>query len=58
MEPDLILASPTRRSDIMPQLEEVAQTESYPNETYSDVLDSMGEIAAELGKKEKAKEVR
>ena len=58
LEPDLILASPTRQADIMPQLEEIAQTESYPDETYLDVLDSMDEIAAKLGKEEKAKEVR
>ena len=58
LEPDLILASPTRQANIMPQLEEIADTESYSDETYSDVLDSMDEIAAKLGKEEKAKEVR
>ena len=35
LEPDLILASPTRQADIMPQLEEIAQTESYTDETLS-----------------------
>lgn len=58
LEPDLILASPTRQESIMPQLEEIAGTKSYSDSSYTDVLDSMDDIAKKLGKEDKAKEVR
>lgn len=58
LEPDLILASPTRQEAIMPQLKEIADTKSYSDATYTDVLDSMDDIAKQLGKEDKAKEVR
>ncbi|WP_342318161.1 ABC transporter substrate-binding protein [Corynebacterium mayonis] len=60
LEPDLILASPTRHEAIMPQLSEIAETKAYSDATYIDVLDSMDEIAALIGgdAPEKADEVR
>ena len=57
LEPDLILASPTRQGAIMDQLKDIAPTESYQDNTYQDVLNSMDEIAKKLGKEDKAKEV-
>lgn len=58
LEPDLILASPTRQEAIMPQLMEIAETKSYSDATYTDVLDAMDDIAKQLGKEDKAKEAR
>lgn len=58
LEPDLILASPTRQESIMPQLEEIAETKSYSDASYTDVLDAMDDIAKKLGKEDKAKEIR
>lgn len=58
LEPDLILASPTRHAAIMDQLKEIAPTEAYSDATYSDVLDSMDAIAAKVGAEKKATEVR
>ncbi|MGJ4116300.1 ABC transporter substrate-binding protein [Corynebacterium macclintockiae] len=58
LEPDLILASPTRQDSIMPQLEEIAETKSYSDASYTDVLDAMDDIAKKLGKEDKAKEIR
>lgn len=58
LHPDLILASPSRHASIMPQLEQIAETESYSDATYSDVLDSMDQIAEKLGKQDEAKQVR
>lgn len=58
LEPDLILASPTRQAAIMDQLEEIAPTEAYSDATYTDVLDAMDDVAAKLGKEDKAEEVR
>ena len=58
LEPDLILASPTRHSGILEQLKEIAPTEAYSDATYTDVLDAMDDIAAKVGAEDKAKEVR
>lgn len=58
LEPDLILASPTRHAAIMDQLEKIAPTKSYSDATYGDVLDALDDIAAELGASEQAAEVR
>lgn len=58
LKPDLILASPTRHSAIMTQLEQIAPTASYSDATYTDVLDAMDDIAAKVGATDKAKEVR
>lgn len=58
LEPDLVLASPTRQEAIMPQLKEIADTKAYSDATYTDVLDSMDDIAKQLGKEDKAKKVR
>ncbi|WP_223845960.1 ABC transporter substrate-binding protein [Corynebacterium spheniscorum] len=58
LEPDLILASPTRHAAIMDQLKEIAPTEAYSDATYQDVLKSMDEIAAKVGKEDEAKKVR
>lgn len=49
LQPDLILASPTRHEAIMHQLGEIAETRSYADTSYTDVLDSMDEIAAYIG---------
>ncbi|ADL10460.1 ABC transporter substrate-binding protein [Corynebacterium pseudotuberculosis] len=58
LEPDLILASPTRQAGIMEQLKNIAPTEAYQDTSYVDVLDSMDSIAKILGKEDKAAEVR
>lgn len=58
LEPDLILASPTRQAGIMEQLKNIAPTEAYQDTSYIDVLDSMDSIAKILGKEDKAAEVR
>ncbi len=58
LEPDLILASPTRQEAIIPQLEEIAETKAYSDASYVDVLDSMDDIVKQLGKEDEAKEVR
>lgn len=58
LHPDLILASPSRHESIIPQLEQIAETESYSDATYTDVLDSMDQIAAKLGKQDEAKQMR
>lgn len=58
LEPDLILASPTRQAGIMEQLKNIAPTEAYQDTSYIDVLDSMDSIAKKLGKEDKAAEVR
>ncbi|AWB84431.1 ABC transporter substrate-binding protein [Corynebacterium liangguodongii] len=60
LEPDLILASPTRHEAIMGQLGEIARTESYSDATYTDVLDAMDSIAEIVGgdAPAKAKDVR
>lgn len=58
LEPDLILASPTRHAAIMDQLAEIAPTESYSDDSYVDVLDAMDEIAAKYDRQDKAQEVR
>lgn len=58
LEPGLVLASPTRQEAIMPQLKEIADTKAYSDATYTDVLDSMDDIAKQLGKEDKAKKVR
>lgn len=58
LEPDLILASPTRQASIMDQLKEIAPTEAYGDTSYTEVLDAMDDIAAKVGAEDKAKEVR
>lgn len=58
LEPDLILASPTRQASIMDQLKEIAPTEAYGDTSYTEVLDSMDDIATKVGAEDKAKEVR
>lgn len=58
LEPDLILASPTRHAAIMDQLKKIAPTEAYPDATYGEVLDSMDNVAEKLGKTAESKEVR
>lgn len=58
LEPDLILASPTRQAAIMDQLKEIAPTEAYGDTTYTEVLDAMDDIAMKVGAEDKAKEVR
>lgn len=58
LEPDLILASPTRHAGIMDQLNDIAPTEAYSDLSYTDVLDAMDDIASRLGAEDKAKEVR
>lgn len=49
LEPDLILASPTRHEAIMPQLSEIADTQSFSDASYTDVLDAMDQIAQKIG---------
>lgn len=58
LEPDLILASPTRQASIMDQLKEIAPTEAYGDTSYTEVLDAMDDIAAKIGAEDKAAEVR
>lgn len=60
LEPDLILASPTRHEAILPQLGEIAETQSYSDTSYTDVLDAMDQIAEKVGgdAPAKAQEVR
>lgn len=58
LEPDLILASPTRQASIMNQLKEIAPTEAYGDTSYTEVLDAMDDIAAKIGAEDKAAEVR
>lgn len=58
LNPDLILASPTRHEAIMPQLNEIAETKAYSDATYTDVLDAMSAVATILGKEDQANEVR
>ncbi|WP_197550986.1 ABC transporter substrate-binding protein [Trueperella pecoris] len=58
LEPDLILASPTRQGAIMDQLKEIAPTAAYSDATYNDVLDAMDDVAAKVGAKKKAAEFR
>lgn len=58
LEPDLILASPTRQASIMDQLKEIAPTEAYGDTSYTEVLDAMDDIATKLGAEDKAAEVR
>ena len=58
LEPDLILASPTRQASIMDQLKEIAPTEAYGDTSYTEVLDAMDDIATKVGAEGKAKEVR
>lgn len=58
LEPDLILASPTRQASIMDQLKEIAPTEAYGDTSYTEVLDAMDDIATKVGAEDKAKEVR
>lgn len=58
LEPDLILASPTRHAAILEQLKEIAPTEAYSDESYGAVLDSMDDIAAKVGVEDRAEEVR
>ncbi|MEW6935866.1 ABC transporter substrate-binding protein [Trueperella pyogenes] len=58
LEPDLILASPTRQGAIMDQLKEIAPTAAYSDATYTDVLDAMDDVAAKVGAQDKAAEVR
>lgn len=58
LEPDLILASPTRQASIMDQLKEIAPTEAYGDTSYTEVLDAMDDIATKIGAEDKAAEVR
>ncbi len=58
LEPDLILASPTRHAAILDQLKGIAPTETYADTSYGEVLDAMDAIAAKLGKEKEAGEVR
>lgn len=58
LEPDLVLASPTRQASIMNQLKEIAPTEAYGDTSYTEVLDAMDDIAAKIGAEDKAAEVR
>lgn len=58
LEPDLILASPTRHADILDTLKGIADTEAYDDSTFEAVLDSVDEIAAKVGKEDKAQEIR
>lgn len=58
LEPDLILASPTRHSAILNQLEDIAPTSSYPDSSYAEVLDSMDDIARQVGAEDRARQVR
>lgn len=58
LEPDLILASPTRQASIMDQLKEIAPTEAYGDTSYTEVLDAIDDIATKIGAEDKAAEVR
>lgn len=58
LEPDLILASPTRQGAIMDQLKEIAPTEAYGDSSYIEVLDAMDDIARKVGAENRAKDVR
>ncbi|MFD5867950.1 ABC transporter substrate-binding protein [Corynebacterium sp. NPDC060344] len=58
LEPDLILASPTRHAAILDQLKEIAPTETYADTSYGEVLDAMDSIAEKVGKEEEARTVR
>lgn len=58
LNPDLILASPTRQGAIMDQLKEIAETKAYGDTSYVEVLDAMDDIAKHIGAEDKAKEVR
>ncbi|CAB0543831.1 iron-siderophore ABC transporter substrate-binding protein [Corynebacterium diphtheriae] len=58
LEPDLILASPTRQAAIIDQLKEIAPTHAYGDTSYTEVLDAMDDIATKVGAEDKAKEVR
>lgn len=58
LEPDVILASPTRHAAILDQLTAIAPTEAFSDATYGDVLDSMDVIAGMVGKQDAAREVR
>ncbi|WP_295626843.1 ABC transporter substrate-binding protein [uncultured Corynebacterium sp.] len=58
LEPDLILASPTRHAAILEQLADIAPTETYSDASYGEVLDSMDAIAEKVGKEDEARKVR
>lgn len=58
LEPDLILASPTRHAAIMDQLKEIAPTDSYSDASYTDVLEATDSIAEKLGKQAEAHKLR
>lgn len=57
LNPDLILASPTRQGAILDQLKEIAPTETYSDATYTDVLDALQQVGATVGKKDEAQKI-